>query len=746
MNRISVCQGNNVRRSREALSVLAVMLFGLIGLGSAAASDVSRYAYVPGNNGLSIYTVNTKTGQLRGNGYFFPGAALSYATIDPSQKFVYALGSASLGPNSISAFTIDATTGALTEVSGSPYATGNGPSSVTVDPQDKFVYVPNNSSNNISAYTIDSDSGALTPVKGSPFAAGNIPLSVVIDPTDSFAYVNNVDDNPGGDVSGYTINGTTGALTAMPGSPFLPRSGAYALVIAPSGKFGYVSQPNSEITIFSINATSGIPTAVGSPFTVDGNSFQSMVMAPSGKFLYLPGFNKPGTVSVVKVNPATGRLSAVSGSPFAGGDFPSSATVDPGGKLVYVTNSGLTSSSSADVWTYSVAASGKLTLLDEVRTARAFAPVALITGSAAVAYTPKFAYVANQGSDTVPSTVSAYTIAKSGHLSAVSGSPFADGGSEVFAFASAVTVDPSGRFAYVANENTNNVAAYTIDATTGALTEIGSPVASETSPFSVAVDPSGRFVYVANNGSFNISGFVINSSTGALTAISGSPFSTGTTSAGPVSVAVDPTGQFVYVANSSLFNGSVSALAINPATGGLTSVSGSPFADTQDPGSVAVDASGRAVFVANLEQVPDSGGQYKMSAFTIVSASGALTASNPSPNLGASTPSVVTDPLGRFLYSPQNAEGGILSLSFNTNADEFSFPIDSPNLCVDNDGPTSMTVDMSGKFVYVANSSTNNVTACKINQTTGDLNNIAGESAIPAGTNPVSVITTGTIH
>jgi len=739
MNRVSECQGNNVRRTREALSVLAVMLFGLVCMGWATATVV-RYAYVPGNNGLSIYTVNGKTGQLRSNGYFFPGSALGYATIDPSQKFVYALGSATLGPNSISAFAIDATTGALTEINGSPYATGNGPLSVTVDPLDKFVYVPNGNSNNISAYTIDSDTGALTPVPKSPFAAGDDPLSVVIDPSDSFAYVNNVDDSPGGDVSGYTINATTGALTAMPGSPFLSRSGAFALVIAPSGRFGYVSQPG-EVTTFSINPTTGIPTAIGSPFAVEGTSFESMVMAPSGKFIFLPGFSNPGTVAAVKVNPTTGALSLVSGSPFAGGDFPSSATVGPNGSILYVTNSG-----SEEIWTYSIATTGKLTLLNGVRTAGAFAPVSLITGSAAVAYTPKFAYVANQGSETVPSTVSAYTIASSGHLSAVSGSPFADGGSEVFALANSVTVDPFGRFAYVANGNTNDVAAYAINASTGALIEISdSPIAAGTNPFAVAVDPSGRFVYVANNGSYDISGFAINSSTGALTPISGSPFSTGTTSAGPVSVTVDPTGQFVYVANSSLFNGSVSVLVIDPAKGGLTSVSGSPFVDTEDPGSVAVDASGRAVFVANLEQVPNSGGQYKMSAFTIDPTSGALTTSNSSPNLGETTPSVVTDPLGDFLYSPQNAEGGILSLSFNTEADEFSFPIDSPDLCVD-ETPTSMTVDMSGKFVYVANLSTNNVTACKIDQTTGDLNNIAGESTIPAGTNPASVVTTGTIH
>jgi len=48
-------------------------------------------------------------------------------------------------------------------------------------------------------------------------------------------------------------------------------------------------------------------------------------------------------------------------------------------------------------------------------------------------------------------------------------------------------VDASGRFAYVANGNSNNVSAYTIDATTGALTEAGTFVgtAPATGPNSI---------------------------------------------------------------------------------------------------------------------------------------------------------------------------------------------------------------------------------------------------------------------
>ena len=45
------------------------------------------------------------------------------------------------------------------------------------------------------------------------------------------------------------------------------------------------------------------------------------------------------------------------------------------------------------------------------------------------------------------------------------GSPFA-AGSE----ATSVTIEPTGRFAYVANFGANNISAYRIDTTSGALT------------------------------------------------------------------------------------------------------------------------------------------------------------------------------------------------------------------------------------------------------------------------------------
>src|SRR6516165_923211 len=63
-----------------------------------------------------------------------------------------------------------------------------------------------------------------------------------------------------------------------------------------------------------------------------------------------------------------------------------------------------------------------------------------------------------------------------------------------------------------------SVSAYTIDPTRGVLTEIaGSPFPAGTNSHSVAVNPSGRFLYVANHDSNDVSGFAVDSGSGALT-------------------------------------------------------------------------------------------------------------------------------------------------------------------------------------------------------------------------------------
>jgi 6-phosphogluconolactonase (cycloisomerase 2 family) len=188
--------------------------------------------------------------------------------------FAYvATNSSATGIGNVSAYTINATTGALTPVPGSPFAAGSVSSSVAVSPNGQFAYVVNSFSaggiGNVSAYTINATTGALTPVPGSPFAAGSGPFSVAVSANGQFAYVANVFSN---DVSAYTINATTGALTPVPGSPFAAGSGPNSVAVHPSGQFAYVTNSNG-VAAYTINATTGALTPVpGSPFAGGGPS------------------------------------------------------------------------------------------------------------------------------------------------------------------------------------------------------------------------------------------------------------------------------------------------------------------------------------------------------------------------------------------------------------------------------------------------------------------------------------------
>jgi YVTN family beta-propeller protein len=187
-----------------------------------------------------------------------------------------------------------------------------------------------------------------------------------------------------------------------------------------------------------------------------------------------------------------------------------------------------------------------------------------------------------------------------------------------------VAVDPSGRFAYAASGafsagGTGKVFMYIINTATGALTAIApGTIAAGVSPNAVAVDPSGRFAYVTNSGFFagegaDVSMYTISATTGALTAI-------GSINAGivPVSVAVDSSGRFAYVASLDPFSGPgiVAMFTINATTGALTSIG--TIATGINPASVAVDPSGKFAYVAN-------GGSNDVSMYTIDVTTGALT-------------------------------------------------------------------------------------------------------------------------
>ena len=191
-------------------------------------------------------------------------------------------------------------------------------------------------------------------------------------------------------------------------------------------------------------------------------------------------------------------------------------------------------------------------------------------------------------------SVTGYSIAPAtGQLTVLGTSPFA----ATLAAPYAVTAYPTGMFVYVTDIGADPAVAagtvneYSYDGT-GALTFVQAKNVG-IGPQSIAIDPAGKFLYVTNTNDGTVSAFTINATTGNLTAIAGSPFTSGpaiATPDEPAAAAVDPSGQYLYVANSDTAN--VSAFTINATTGVLTAVAGSPFACTtggEGPAAIAIE-------------------------------------------------------------------------------------------------------------------------------------------------------------
>jgi 6-phosphogluconolactonase len=329
------------------------------------------------------------------------------------------------------------------------------------------------------------------------------------------------------------------------------------------------------------------------------------------EFVYVANFVS-NNVSAYRIG-TSGALTPIAGSPFPAGSFPHAVAVGHSGRFVYVANSGRNPDFSGSVSAYRIGVHGALTPV-----AGSPFPAGSFSTSVAVGLSDRFVYVANEFSN----NVSAYRVGANGVLTPVAGSPFPAG--------SSVAVGLFGRFVYVANSGSNpafngSVSAYRIGVD-GALTPVaGSPFLAGIEPDSVAVDLLGRFVCVANDGKFPASnGSVSAYRTGAngfLTPVPGSPFTAGFTARSqPSSVAMDPLGRFVYVAN---YGASLVSVYRIGANGALTPVAGSPFPTGTGPICVAVDRLGRFVYVANSSS-------NTVSAYRIV-ANGTLTAVAGSP-------------------------------------------------------------------------------------------------------------------
>jgi 6-phosphogluconolactonase len=318
---------------------------------------------------------------------------------------------------------------------------------------------------------LDAASGALSP----PELAAETPSPsfLAVHPRGGFLYsVNEVSTSggkPGGSVSAFAIDRTTGRLTALnqessggagPAHLIVDRSGADVLVA---------------------NYGGGSVAAV--PIEADGR------LKPPSAFIQHTGSG---------VNPQRQK-----------GPHAHSINVAPNNRFAYVADLGLDK-----ILIYRFDAKrGSLTPNDPP-----FAAVQPGAGPRHFAFHPKgrFAYVINE----MDLTVTAFSHdAKRGGLTVLqSVSTLPEGLPKLPSYSTAeVQVHPSGRFLYGSNRGHDSITVFAIDGKSGKLTYVQNEPTQGSTPRGFGIDPSGTYLLAGNQRSDSVVVFRIDQQTGRLT-------------------------------------------------------------------------------------------------------------------------------------------------------------------------------------------------------------------------------------
>ncbi len=479
-----------------------------------------------GGNNLSISGNGpfTLTGALMsGAGY-----AVSVATqpTSPSQTCAVTNGSGTVSSSNVTSVSVVCTLVSVT-VGGSVtgLAAGsdlvlqdNGGNNLSITSNGTFTFTGGLTSGQPYAVTVQTQPSSppqYCTVAGGAGTTGSANVSSVVvtcRTTGKFAFVSTTYGVLGGVglITGFALDPSSGLLTIQQRYKAVSAQ-PLGIALDTSGLYAYVAYQDATSvateTITPSGPDAGLFTETSYADNGSGNITYATAVDPTAAFVFAGGWDSGGTLFVYSAS--AGVLTQLGTSPYTLGGDPYGLAVDPAGKFVYVPNS-----DGGQLWAFSINADGSLNQLTN-------AP-----------------YTFQSGNPT--------------------NSPYA------------IAVNPNGGYLYITDNAANTVTVYSYDSGTGAVSEVGSPISVGTTPDGVAVDPTGQFLYVANSGDGTVSGFTIGAA-GALTAMAGSPFQTGGgSSTTPTAVAVEPSGQYAYVANGDAQT--VSMFSITPVTGVLVGI------------------------------------------------------------------------------------------------------------------------------------------------------------------------------
>jgi 6-phosphogluconolactonase (cycloisomerase 2 family) len=322
-------------------------------------------------------------------------------------------------------------------------------------------------------------------------------------------------------------------------------------------KFAYVTNGTVQnILGYSIDSNGSLSSLPPTP--VKGKSAVAIAGTAVSSDLFAlsqPGPSIPATsLFLYDVNLSTGALTAVS-SGLDAGPLPKYLSVESSDRFLFTT----------DAATKAISKFGKGNggIYGFGSTATALAP-----GPMAIDPNSRFMFVLNPADNSV-SVLTVDPLAPSLTSYPYSDMPFATGPGPV-----AIISDGVGNFVYVANAGDSSISGYRIDYYyNGALVPVGTAFHLASSPVALAAEPTGRFLFVAdasgNIQTYNILNYADPRKTAAGTLTPASTVAAGGT---PTAMAVDRSGRFLYVTQSS----GVLTYSIDPASGALTAAPGTP--------------------------------------------------------------------------------------------------------------------------------------------------------------------------
>jgi 6-phosphogluconolactonase (cycloisomerase 2 family) len=293
------------------------------------------------------------------------------------------------------------TSGSLSVLNNSPYNNGVAVICSAVTPGNRFLYAGTTSG--IFIYAINTD-GSITVQNGGNIAAQDVvPTAMQIDSTGAYLLAAGISTSFTTQAIGiYQINGTTGLLTALTGSPLPLYTGKAStpivltpteMLITPNNSYVYVSLASLGVQVLTLGAggvlSAGSVATILPPFpTSSSPADYGLGSDPSSKFLFVGEYNTGLRVLSIGTN---GSLNETSGSPYPVGTGPTGVMLDSTGTYVYVANKGSNSISGFTL----TPASGRLTPISgSPFSSGGQLPIALINDSSG-----KYLAVINSGSN-----------------------------------------------------------------------------------------------------------------------------------------------------------------------------------------------------------------------------------------------------------------------------------------------------------------------------------------------------------